>query len=1184
MGTFTIYSIGDSAFLEQILIAVSMITGTGDFEKMVSIGLLLGVLMIMIQSVFQGAKQINIQQILVGWLIYACFFGPNTTVTIEDAYTGQVRVVANVPLGVGFTGGVISNVGYTITNLFETGYGVIVPNVTESHFSETLKLLNDVRRRAYDSGVFTALNASNGGGYVDVRRSWNNYIRECTLTKVDLNLMSLDELMNRSTDAALRFNSQLYGTRLYLSTSNPDGADYTCTEGWVAISNATANLNSPLVVEALNNLLGLDPASGDNSFTKISDSLQALGATTTSAFDYIKAAVLEPLYYEAASGRYQDLQDFSSALMINQAVQQRNTQWAAEQTMFMTVVRPMLTFFEGFIYAITPIIAFIIVMGSFGVQLAGKYVQTILWIQLWMPVLSIINLFVHTAATNQMASLSANGLNSMYALSSSGDVLQHWIATGGMLAASTPIISLFIVSGSTYAFTSLASKIGGGDHVDEKLNTPDVLKQGPLMQAQPGFNQNQFSGTLASGAEGMISTLSLGSNMASGVSSSQANQKQASEAFQSNLTRGFSDGTSQAQTYSRLSNVGRTISSQGTEQSSLVDQQAKNFMEKFGVDQSHSDAVKGAVAMQASGSIDAGKFAQMLMPFVGKAAGAAAGKGGDSPVDVKAGVTGSSTSSADDSTTWTSGDVTQFAKGINYSQTDSQALTNQLAQGFSRSGGESFSHTWGDSLSQNLSKSASEVVSASNSFNTMSQLQNQVGSMTNTDFKTLGGAVAQSPAAMGQLNEYFRNAAPTAVKDEAGSLEQRYRSYGMSPEVAQSAARMTAMTNPSNYEPGKELGGFQSALQAINTASGRASGYSGDAYANSGLSTPNVSGLPSQVQGAVGAGPNIGPDFRGNTAATAGMNPESEVGQLPNNSPIVQQEHQSRAGSLDSKAQDTERRLSAPEVQNARDNLLNALPPMSWTASGWGSMDNGSDWMSRAGKSLIAGGEAGGAAFTQVTDQMRTMTPEQRDEFIATTQRGDDALQEQYGWQGEALVGAAKLGRGIMGATATGYDAAKEWMTGNSDLSEAAKGMNLEQRGAFYASALTAATEAGVDTTQQFMQQYGNEYKETMQSIAQSHYGLSQNQAAVFGQSFSTDKGQMDQAVNNLKMEYAERNPDGSPMIENGVPVLSQQNEEFTNQMVNVLQNASNAGDRAGSYLTPIRGYNITERGLDSKH
>ncbi|NJH09829.1 conjugal transfer protein TraG N-terminal domain-containing protein, partial [Salmonella enterica] len=167
--------------------------------------------MICIQSVFQGAKQINLQQVLVGWILYACFFGPTTTVTIEDAYTGQVRVVANVPIGVGFAGGVISNVGSTITNLCDSGYAVIVPNVTESHFSETLKLLNDVRRRAYDTGVFTALNSANGGGYVDVRRSWNNYIRECTLTKVDLNLMSLDELMNRSTDSALRFNSQLYG-------------------------------------------------------------------------------------------------------------------------------------------------------------------------------------------------------------------------------------------------------------------------------------------------------------------------------------------------------------------------------------------------------------------------------------------------------------------------------------------------------------------------------------------------------------------------------------------------------------------------------------------------------------------------------------------------------------------------------------------------------------------------------------------------------------------------------------------------------------------------------------------------------------------------------------------------------------------------------------------------------------
>lgn len=1188
MGEFSIHSIGDSAFLEQILIAVSMITGTGDFEKMVSIGLLLGVLMICIQSVFQGAKQINFQQVLLGWILYACFFGPNTTVTIEDAYTGQVRVVANVPIGVGFAGGVISNVGYTITHLFETGYGVIVPNVTESHFSETLKLLNDVRRRAYDTGVFTALNSANGGGYVDVRRSWNNYIRECTLTKVDLNLMSLDELMNRSTDSALRFNSQLYGTRLYLSTANPDGDDFTCTDGWVAMSSATANLSSPVVVDALNNLLGIDTSTGDNAITKLTDSLQAMGATTTSSIDYLKAAILEPLYYEAAAGRYQDLQDYGSALMINQAIQQRNTQWAAEQSMFMTVVRPMLTFFEGFIYAITPIIAFIIVMGSFGLQLAGKYVQTILWIQLWMPVLSIINLFVHTAASNEMSSLSAGGLNSMYALSSTGDVLQHWIATGGMLAAATPVISLFIVTGSTYAFTSLASRISGADHVDEKMQTPDLLKQGPVMQSQPAYNHNQFSGAIANGSESMISSFSLGSTLASGVSSAQALQNQKSEAFQSTLGRGFSDGVSQDQAYSRLSNVGRNISSQNTAQSQLINQQAKNFMDKFQVDDSHSDAVKGAFAMQAMGTLDVDEAASILMPMVGKSRAAMKAAGVKSnntdlvPVGGDAKSDGATESSTQDSSSWSASDVSQFMKGVSYSQTDSQALTNQLAQGFSRSGSESFKKTWGDSLSQNLSKSASELVSASDSFTTMSQLQNQMGAMTNTDFKTLGGAVAQTPAAINQLNDYFRNAAPQSVKDEAASLQQRYQAYGMSPKVAQAAARMTAMTNTKNYEPGKELGGYQAALQAINTASGRNGSFNSDAYGNSGIEGPNVSGLPGQVQGSIGNAPNIPTGFRQNVTGMAGTDPASEAGQLATNSPLVQNEHTAGTSALRNQAQQTERDVSAPELKKAQDNLMNSLPEMSWSASSWGAWDNSTDWMDRraeqSGGALVAGSQAGAEAFSKAMDQLRTMTPEQRDQFIAATQRGDQALKEEFGWAGDAMVGVAKLGRNVIGAAASGYDAAKEWLTGKSDLSKAAKGMSIEERGAFYAAAFASASEAGGGAAQQFMNQYGDEFKETMQSIAQSRYGLTQAQSAVYAESFDTNEGRMNQAVQNLKMEYAERNPDGSPMMQGAKPVLSQQNEAFTDKLVNVLQNSTGSGDRSGSYLTSVRGYNIANR------
>src|SRR5699024_9109054 len=116
-----------------------------------------------------------------------------------------------------------------------------------------------------------------------------------------------------------------------------------------------------------------------------------------------------------------------------------------------------------------------------------------------------------------------------------------------------------------------------------------------------------------------------------------------------------------------------------------------------------------------------------------------------------------------------------------FTQQDTQALTNQLAQGFSRKGGETFKHTWGDTLSQNLSKSASDLMSATKTLTTMSALQNQFGSMTNTDFRTLGGYVAQNPEALKSLNGAFQMV-PHEVRQKARGLEQRNRGLGMSPQ------------------------------------------------------------------------------------------------------------------------------------------------------------------------------------------------------------------------------------------------------------------------------------------------------------------------------------------------------------------------------------------------------------------
>ncbi|MGC3005423.1 conjugal transfer protein TraG, partial [Streptomyces sp. G35A] len=150
-------------------------------------------------------------------------------------------------------------------------------------------------------------------------------------------------------------------------------------------------------------------------------------------------------------------------------------------------------------------------------------------------------------------------MNNLYALSGAGDRLDTWIATGGMLASATPVISLFIVTGSTYAFTTLASKVSGADHLNEKMATPDALQNGPVASMMPTFSGNQFSGLVREGTQGMMASGSFGGSVSAGVNSSQTKMQQAQQQYAETLGRSITDGASESTQFSRLASLGSTI-------------------------------------------------------------------------------------------------------------------------------------------------------------------------------------------------------------------------------------------------------------------------------------------------------------------------------------------------------------------------------------------------------------------------------------------------------------------------------------------------------------------------------------------------------------------------------------------------------------------------------------------------
>lgn len=574
---FTIYSIGDSAYLAQVLNALAMICGTGSFKTLVAIGGVIGLLVMGVQCIMTSTRQFNIHQTLVGMMAYMIMFGPSCTVLIEDAYNGTVRPVANVPIGPAVAGSMISNIGYGITDLFEQAYNDDI-TLTRKNTVEAMKALGELRSIAADNSIIEAASASLGSD-VNLQLSIDNYFRECTMTGITLGTTTASQIYNQGIDG-LRFDSNVYGTQVWLPSHV--GEFMTCTAAWQPLKTAIDTaFRDPRTIRSVNRLLGIQTANGavSDNFDELDNVYDMLTGAGQSASNYVKTAVLERLYEQAAAGTYRDLNDLASAVMVSTAIEQRNTQWAAEQSMFLTTMRPLMAFFEAFLYAITPLMAMLMMMGAFGMQLIGKYFQLTVWLQLWFPVLSVTNLYITMGARSELSNFLTDPVT-FYGINQANQALQTWVSTGGMLAAATPLISLFILTGSTYAFTTLTGRMSGGDHINEKIASPDTIQPGAALAMMPTKTFNGARGAVTTGAETMIPKLNLAQNLNAAKSASRSQMESDTNALSRTLVNSITSGRSSTLSANILESVGEDFAANHTE----VAQNVLNYLRSQGFD------------------------------------------------------------------------------------------------------------------------------------------------------------------------------------------------------------------------------------------------------------------------------------------------------------------------------------------------------------------------------------------------------------------------------------------------------------------------------------------------------------------------------------------------------------------------------------------------------------------------
>jgi conjugal transfer mating pair stabilization protein TraG len=793
---FEIFSVGDSAYLQAVLNAIAMISGTGDYRTAAAVGGLIGVIIVMLRALLQwDGRGIRYQDLLLAYVLWLMLYAPSVRVSIEDAYTGSVVVVDNVPLGPAVVGSVMSNMGYRTTRLFEQGFGT--PSMTGNGFADSLQTLTAVRKNLLSRVNLGAANVPNAGS--DMETSFANYVRECTLTGVDLNQKSVDAIL-RDADPlnAIRFDSDIYMTQIFVG-GQPQTK--TCTDAWADLS-VVANGNFAKALEGLlQPTLGV-PAAAD-TVPKIQDAFDALaGPGVIDAADYMLMSAIMPMFEKGVIGRHEDGLHWNKAAMVEQAIQQRNTQWAAEQTLFAKIVRPMMAFIEGLSYAIAPIMAFVVMLGNVGIRMNIGYFSMLLWIQLWMPILAVINLFIQMSAAGKMAALTTATYNlpSMMGIYQLDMELQQWLSIGGMLAASTPAITLMLIYRGAVTATHFLGRMDGGDYVNEKIATPDVISPAPVLNAQSQHQYSPLSAVTQTGVDKVLPTFTVGKDMSAAVSSAYSASEQATSSFMNSVSSTASKSASITSDAFDSRSLGNQIASS----SSYTDAYNRQFGEAF--------AKKHA---------DTGISADQFSALVAGSANAGAKLGSDQLSGAISGRLQNDFKVSQDKSDAIAADISQT---VNDSQGYQAGLAKSLALDAQTGTRNVASMGLQNQSLSSLQHSATDAVSANESYQQTLSAQQRFGTQASFGAAETGYKIAHDPGLMERLDRTLdhyglrgdtqRLASQWKAAGWISDADQAYAAAGMSLLTGFSSPSYRTMDNQQTHQA--QLSGYQLLGEAFN--------------------------------------------------------------------------------------------------------------------------------------------------------------------------------------------------------------------------------------------------------------------------------------------------------------------------------------------------------------------------------
>ena len=430
---------GSGSLYHDMFSAVALMSGANAMDSLIRLALVLGIAMCLVKAVTDFNIGAILRWYIFAVVIYGVLWVPKVTIQVTDRLNPSTVYanVANVPLGVGASSALVSQVGDRIIKLTETAFG----DPADSDYSR--------HGMIFGAKMFSKINALRPA---DQRTALNmrSYMQDCAFYDVADNTVPIDAL-SRSADMWTTLTATPNPARMAPYTKADGSTELKTCSAFVAQLNIDMPVDLPNVQKYLVAAVDSDAAEADMNAQQaaVSNVVTTAIGSSQDAMTVIKQSVVRNMLNDSLKGYMGSSTGVLGATMAE--LQTHNTQKLLGVIAEKAVVNLKIVI-ELLFIGIFPVIFPIFLLPKIGPAMAKGYLAGFFYLQLWGPMYVILhkvmmaNAYAHTAS----ATFGAGNTHTFTALTldAAAQANQDVCTLAGSMMLMIPVLAGLLTKGA----------------------------------------------------------------------------------------------------------------------------------------------------------------------------------------------------------------------------------------------------------------------------------------------------------------------------------------------------------------------------------------------------------------------------------------------------------------------------------------------------------------------------------------------------------------------------------------------------------------------------------------------------------------------------------------------------------------------------------------------------------------